>query len=380
VHYNCSVCHAGKYNLCTRCYQLGRGCLNWYGFGRAAMARYDAKARADAELPHALMGCRYRRAPPSDVVQAASADHAATTRRPAAERLDRGAFCSVCRAHADPVFWKCDACNEGEWGYCSSCVARGRHCTHPLQPVAWTSSAAPQLAGATTAFSTATAEAPRQAFPPGHGAAANTRPYHALAISTTCGGCAQPIPPSQRRFHCAGCALDTCGACYARLAEQGAVSAADGERGWRRCARGHRMVVYCFADGAAGARRTVVRDLVGGHFLKDEDGGQAAEGGGQQAWQWADGPQSRSRKTSRAAGELAPDTRFPPDGGVGRRCIARWAWVPDEGVADELMFPRGAEITEAMDVNDEWWDGCYAGAKGVFPANHVALLSVVTMS
>ena len=49
------------------------------------------------------------------------------------------------------------------------------------------------------------------------------------------------------------------------------------------------------------------------------------------------------------------------------RLRARWSWWPREGATDELMFPIGAEIREAEDINGDWWVGCYAGSKGLFP-------------
>ena len=72
--------------------------------------------------------------------------------------------------------------------------------------------------------------------------------------------------------------------------------------------------------------------------------------------------------TSTAAG--APPTIFPPSGGVGLRFLASYGWWPEEGAADELMFPKGAEIREAEDINGDWFWGCYAGAKGLFPGNY----------
>jgi hypothetical protein len=63
--------------------------------------------------------------------------------------------------------------------------------------------------------------------------------------------------------------------------------------------------------------------------------------------------------------------RYPPDGGVGDRLLACWKYWPDEGVEDELAFPRGAEIREAEDVNGDWCWGVYCGVGKLFPANHV---------
>jgi hypothetical protein len=69
--------------------------------------------------------------------------------------------------------------------------------------------------------------------------------------------------------------------------------------------------------------------------------------------------------------------RFPPDGGVGLVVYALWSWYPEDEVEDELVFPRGAEITEAENINDDWFWGCYAGRTGLFPGAHVTVVSEV---
>ena len=60
----------------------------------------------------------------------------------------------------------------------------------------------------------------------------------------------------------------------------------------------------------------------------------------------------------------------PPDGGAGYRYLALYARFPDEGVGDELTFPRNAEIREAEDLTDEWSIGVFAGKVRLFPRNH----------
>lgn len=66
--------------------------------------------------------------------------------------------------------------------------------------------------------------------------------------------------------------------------------------------------------------------------------------------------------------------KFPPDGGVGLRAVALWSYWPADGVHDELLFPKGAEIREAEDINGDWFWGCYAGGKGLFPGGYVTVL------
>lgn len=116
------------------------------------------------------------------------------------------------------------------------------------------------------------------------------------------------------------------------------------------------MVIVGFEDRDGGQLRIVVRDLVGGSALKDAEGVVAAE---------RDQPRSPTSRTPQ---------RYPPDGGSGLRLQARWAYWPEEGVRDELAFPKVAEIREAADVNGEWFWGVYAGSMGLFPASHVAVV------
>lgn len=156
------------------------------------------------------------------------------------------------------------------------------------------------------------------------------------------------------------------------------------------------MVVIGFEDRDGGQYRIVPHDLVGGLGLRDEDGAdsQAARPIGSNAnvfvmpnWSWreTDGTVRRARAaTATNAGNVAappssspPSTKstsFPPDGGIGLRVLAQWSYYPSEGVKDELMFPKGAEIREAEDINGDWLWGVYAGSKGLFPGNYGRVL------
>jgi hypothetical protein len=146
------------------------------------------------------------------------------------------------------------------------------------------------------------------------------------------------------------------------------------------------MVVVGFEDRGDGQRRVVVRDLVGGLALRDEDGAdsQAARPTGLNAnvgatpnWSWkeADGSRRRARtahsswKNAGVALSSNAPAIFPPDGGVGLRVVALWSYYPAESARDELMFPKGAEIREAEDINGDWFWGVYAGMVGLFPGN-----------
>ena len=114
LHHNCSSCKDGRFNLCHRCYKVGHGCLNWYGFGYSAWDRYQKKGAPTSELPHALLACRYRRPRPDEILQNGAESQQMMTREPAAKRRRVGAFCYSCHEFADDFFYKCEACNQGE--------------------------------------------------------------------------------------------------------------------------------------------------------------------------------------------------------------------------------------------------------------------------
>lgn len=377
LHYNCQRCDNGKYSICLRCFRLGKGCRHWFGFGWAAWLRYERQTPengypANTDHPHVLTGHRYRR-PLAPLTESMTPPHVLMSEHNPKQRLESGVFCDICKAFANACYWKCDYCNEGEWGYCNDCVNQGRHCTHQLLPVAHKSSEDTPDSPGLSAPST-----PRQytdtLAPPNHDYEATTPPltpktaslmrgpilftianlnFRPLTFTTLCNVCRYPIPPSNTRYHCLKCNAgdyDVCMSCYHKLVVSNRISKENGVNGWRKCFRGHRMVVVGFEDRDGGQLRMVVRDLVGGWALKDDDNDQARS------------PTSR-----------APQ-RYPPDGGTGLRLQARWGYWPEEGVRDELAFPKIAEIREAADVNGEWFWGVYCGSTGLFPASHVARL------
>ncbi|TQB72225.1 hypothetical protein MPDQ_006944 [Monascus purpureus] len=218
-------------------------------------------------------------------------------------------------------------------------------------------------------------------------------------------------PEPSISFHCLECNegdYDICANCYFKLVAWGKISKENGHNGWRRCLRGHRMVVVGFETHEEGQKRVVVRGLVGGHALRDEYAlhqqqqqqhastpTSATFSGsntvipspeiGSGDWSWKEGPERR-KKASRVRSALSASPTFfssphsrrpPPDGGIGLIVHARWSWFPEEDIKDELMFPRGAEITEAENINDDWFWGCYAGVTGLFPGAHVVVVGEV---
>lgn len=400
LHWNCSICHDGKYNICQRCYRTARGCLHWYGFGHTALTRYRSQEPPagypqDHCLPHRFEGHRYLR-PPSESLQPENVGSRLRTSSDPKKRLQSGPFCSNCSDFAPGCYWKCEVCNDGEWGFCNPCLNQGRCCTHALLPVTYFNSNSTSKYPSATACqkllvdhiglpATSSAEIRRADL-------SREEHYVPLTFSTKCIICTYPIPPSTTRFHCPKCRAgdyDIDATCYLKLVYNGKISVANGPKGWRRCPNGHRMIVVGFEDSTSGQRRIVVDDLVGGHALKDDaDSASSAE------WSWREGQQRQAKTVSKASpGRItavseSPTTndntppllrRYPPNGGVGMHVYALWAWWPQDGAKDELAFPKGAEIRECGDINGDWFWGIYCAKKGLFPSNHSRVIENVTM-
>lgn len=365
IHYTCEPCsEASPHTLCLPCYRAGHGCAHWFGFGHDALAKWDRARQDNPGLapPHKLWAGRYL--PPRTLPIKDDGGVVRTGEDPR-ERLQSGAFCDGCLAWAGDVFWRCSHCNRGEWGFCNTCVNRGRCCPHPLLPL----SCQPRGGGA------------------GGGA------FRPLTFATRCDLCRDVIPPQQSRHHCFECVssvegessagdYDVCGACYGALASRRQVSPENGAAGWRRCPRGHRMVMIAFREGGDGLYRYVSRDLVGGRSLRvvPVEGDPSV-----QRWCWKEGGKTMGRLVSVDVASSAPVCEegeedgvvmtgtFPGDGGGGMVVRARWGWLPSES-SGELYFPRGAEVREVEDLNGDWFAGRYMGQEGVFPAAYVVVV------
>ncbi|KAF2641153.1 hypothetical protein P280DRAFT_374629, partial [Massarina eburnea CBS 473.64] len=358
LHYNCPHCDSGAYSLCQPCYRGGKGCKHWFGFGWAAWPAYQRKSppgpggyTAEQEYPHVMRGRRWRnpKGQLTEGAQDSSTPGTLMSEEEPSQRLEEGVFCDICSKWADTCYWKCDYCNEGEWGYCNHCVNSGLHCTHPLLA----------LTHVTEETSNPTnppypddspPQTPKRTSPTM--ALANSL-YHPETFTVLCNICRYPIPPSHSRFHCPQCNdgdYDICTSCYKKAGAVGKISESNGINGWRRCLRGHRMIIVGFEDRDGGRRRVVVRDLVGGLALREEEATSI--------------PAESSTPTTLTP---TPHRRYPPDGGMGLRIQARWSYFPSLEAKDELGFPRFAEITEAEDINGDWFWGVYAGRKGLFP-------------
>ena len=417
LHYVCSTCpsgvgvSAGSFALCMACYRAGKGCLHWYGFGYAAWVKYERLVQATATggsggstvsygqghdgPPHVLMGRRYVKAKPSNVVKTGGRQRREQQQQQQQQQQQRrrlltedpastmqtGLFCDVCQGNANKCYWRCEICNSGAWGFCNFCVNQGRCCTHALLPLMVTvkTSEGPvgnagdsaRRGGGSTVIETASAElptgqieqqqqrqrssgrsgdtlqVPSRARAPviqqqqqqqaeaaaaaatlpagflGNSAIATTTsglplsspiPYghngtslpstpttssftiRTLTFTVSCDLCRYPIPPSLPRFHCQVCSngdYDICMTCYNGLVTSGQLSVREGADGWRICpAKRHRMCIVGFEEriGGAGSAssvgagsagntggtgkgryRFVVKEIVGGWAMKDED-------------------------------------------------------------------------------------------------------------
>lgn len=384
LHYNCGDCQDGHWNMCLSCYRLGKGCLHWFGFGYASFHRWERRRRTEPSLPepHKLLASRFLR-PKAMIASSVEHRQAWSTEDPY-ERLQSGTFCAQCFAWSNECYWRCDHCNEGDWGFCNDCVNQGRSCSHALLPLTHQATAQQVASPPPSPHSPSR---PSSATMMVGLNATSIGPFKVMTFITTCDICRSAIAPTQSRFHCFECIssivpdsspgdYDICEGCYHGLVRDQTISRDNGAAGWRRCPQGHRMVIVGFQEGKGGQKRYVVRDLVGGRRLTVEP---FAHDPRTQRWTWYDGDEKRERLVARDVGETPSQTALssethPPDGGCGWRTLARWAWYPAADANDELLFPKGAAISEVEDANGEWFHGVYMGNKGLFPAPYVRML------
>lgn len=382
IHYNCTICAGGHWSMCMDCYRSGQGCQYWFGFGHGGWNKWRRRRqqRGDESMapPHILTPSRYQ--PPPSTPGGADGRKTLTMDDPLL-RLETGTFCAKCEVWTNDCYWRCDICNDGEWGYCNNCVNQGRSCTHPLLPLSHeVSQPHSRSPGRPTAARIATENQNR-----------SISPFQPLSFATTCDICRVTITPSDIRYHCYSCTsslvenaapgdYDICSPCYSNLISRNQISEENGHSGWRRCLKGHRMSVIGFAAGEVGHWRYIERDLVGGRKLRIEPISDESESNHAfQKWSWKQDDQKLERLVTLDVSATAPSsldsatytTLFPPDGGLGLRVFAKWAWYPKADADDELLFPRGAEIREAEDVNGDWFFGVYMGSKGLFPSGYV---------
>ncbi|RMZ83250.1 hypothetical protein DV738_g1212, partial [Chaetothyriales sp. CBS 135597] len=221
--------------------------------------------------------------------------------------------------------------------------------------------------------------------------------------------------PSVRCYRCLreGIQYEIHEHCYSCDVDLWRIKREDGPVGWRKCLQGHRMIITTFeTDSDSELRRVVAQDLVGGVKMQDEDiaawsaamtrrEGAVMTPSRIREWTWYDpadpaadpasvpryvktqhsafAPQilgetgASSDSSSAVATSSSATTKFPPDGGFGKTCIALWSYYPEEGEAGkgELSFPKYAEIKEVEHINEDWSEGVYAGDRGLLPAPYV---------
>ncbi|KAG9247112.1 hypothetical protein BJ878DRAFT_415578 [Calycina marina] len=396
LHYNCSQCSGSNYNICLSCYRTGKGCLYWFGFGYAAWRNWEAQTTSgklplNAENPHMLTASRYL--PPKVTPGGADGRRTLTNEDPN-NRLQSGAFCANCLTWANQCYWRCESCNEGDWGFCNQCSNRGKSCTHALLPLTY-KPANPPLTPMAPQEIPASA---RILTGPGATGVGNFKP---LTFDTRCDICRFLIQPTASRYHCFSCVsrianstagdYDICTPCYFKLADSRRISNENGPKGWRRCLQGHRMAVIGFEANHTGEYRIIVQDVVGGRGLSQKPSTMKDPISGElQLWSWGDGRHAdndgthnklvttdvmKSPPTNLA--DLVIDRVFPPAGGVGIRVLAVWSWYPQEGNDDELLFPKGAELRDCKDVNGDWFHATYMGKSGLFPSPYIRVLDQV---
>lgn len=303
LHYHCDKCQGGNFDLCLKCYRAGLGCNHWFGFGYASQARFERISHEGGlgpgqDGPHVLAARRYR--PRSEF--SFQTDNLTTWRS-----LQEGAFCERCRKCANECYWHCAVCQEGAWGFCTECVAQGKHCTHPLlatayDPVQSTTSMGVHLP--------------------------NMKPNSMVLVvrCTDCDNCGKNIRREGAYLHCNKCNngdYDLCINCLETLAALGKVAA---DR--KQCLQGHGLTRIQFRSTQTPGilQRVVLEEPV----------------------------------------DISTSSSSP-----GSRCLALWPWFPADGVEDELTFPKFAELRNVQQMNEDYHVGAYAGDTGLFPSNHV---------
>ncbi|KAK0753127.1 hypothetical protein B0T18DRAFT_423744 [Schizothecium vesticola] len=238
LHFNCSTCASGDWNICLPCWRLRLGCLHWFGFGQTAWERFHKQHPPPTSVPppHFLTANRYL--PPTKATPGGADGRRTLTTEDPLGRLQSGTFCCGCEKWTNAGYW--------------------------------------------------------------------------------------------------------------------------------------RMVVEVFERDKRGLEwRRRVKGLVGGRRLgREKKGGKE----GVERWWWEKDGKRVERLVAVDVKRSVGEGGFPPDGGDAPRGVARWGWYPAEGVVDELMFPKWAEIEEVRDENGEWCSGSYMGKEGLLPAAYLTMV------
>ena len=338
LHHHCPSC---PYNICHRCYLLGKGCLHWFGFGKSALTRWKREGEPGSSPPHVLLSRQYLkpRLETSSGLSQGKSDHPS-------QRLRTGFSCASCLEIVDEVFGACGRCNDGEWGFCPSCIDNARCCTHPLYPVTYNPS-------------TSLANPPTT-----NQSSVNPLPHQSVQFSTkSCSLCLDPIvhqpSPTNYSWHCPTCtpSYDLHGDCHEILRSRGQIPNISS----RSCPKGHGM-----------QSRTLMANspaVIFGMTIGQADPNVLF---------------SERKPTATATASSTTNQQPQPfqTTGPGTRMTAIWAYYPAENrlptstttaapAEDELAFPRGAEIWQAQDINGDWAWGRYAGRSGLYPGGYL---------
>ena len=340
VHYNCSVCDSGDFNICIVCYRNGKGCKHWLGFGYAALARFrQTQSVSSTAAPHILSARRYR--------------HDETDGQRVT--LETGLFCEGCQALSNDCYWHCEICNDGAWGYCSRCVQTGQHCTHPLEAMAKKElipasdhqhqhqhdqrDALPSIIKEPTIFPRRTKRLPHVPDP---------KPFAAILLPCNCAKCERPIHPLKTRYHCSACLSGDyylCALCSDLTVTR------EGQGNTRLCPEGHFMSPVTFQlTSPDNALLRITLNHPASNWSPAPDTG----------WRWHE-PDGSAVYLNAQTGTL--------DTAPTLRVQALWSYWPS--ASDELGFPRGATISETHDINGDWLYGTYAGRRGLLPRSYV---------
>ena len=338
LHHHCPIC---PYNICHKCYLIGKGCLHWFGFGKLALIRWKREGEPGSSRPHVLLSRQYLK-PCSDTSLGSPQgkfDHPS-------QRLRTGFSCASCLEIVDEVFGACGPCNDGEWGFCSSCIDDARCCTHPLYPITYDP----------------TTSSPPVNPPPTNQSSVNPVPHKSVQFPTkSCSLCLDPIvhTPSQTHgnWHCPTCtpSYDLHGECYELLRSRGQIPNIPS----KSCPKGHSMQSRTLMDNSAA--------VVFGMTIQQGDPNVLFS---------ERKPMARASSTHQQPPQTFQTT------GPGIRMTAIWAYYPAEPLLptsttaptpaeDELAFPRGAEVWQAQDINGDWAWGWYAGRSGLYPGGYL---------
>ncbi|KAF4957548.1 hypothetical protein FGADI_3016 [Fusarium gaditjirri] len=132
LHYNCSICANGQWNICLNCYRAGKGCHHWFGFGHGAFSKWEKirQQKGDASLPqpHTMTAIRYR--PPRSSPGGADGRKTLTADDPR-HRLESGTFCAKCSAWTNECYWRMVVIaftdgKSGRWRYIAQDLVGGQ--------------------------------------------------------------------------------------------------------------------------------------------------------------------------------------------------------------------------------------------------------------